>query len=51
MNRIFGGQSFSIQTNELWSLQNNDKELLVIQTSTSPRGQRKARLVYERIGY
>jgi mannan endo-1,4-beta-mannosidase len=51
MNRTFGGQSFSIQINEVWSLQNNWKELSVIHTSTSPRGERKATLVYERIGY
>ncbi|MEO5893139.1 MAG: glycosyl hydrolase [Ferruginibacter sp.] len=51
INMSYGGQSFVIQTNELWSLQNKGQELSIIQTSTSPRGERKATLVYDRIAF
>lgn len=44
----FGGQSFSIITNEAWGLQNSGKELSIIQTSTTPRGERKVVVVYDR---
>jgi mannan endo-1,4-beta-mannosidase len=47
----FGGQSFLIQTSELWSLQKKATSLLILQTSTSSRGERKATLVYDRIAY
>ncbi|MEO7214728.1 glycosyl hydrolase [Mucilaginibacter sp.] len=47
----FGGQSFLIKTSEIWNLQNKNKELHVIQTTSSPRGETRVTLVYDRISY
>jgi mannan endo-1,4-beta-mannosidase len=51
VNMKYGGQSFLIQTSELWSLQNKGARLSILQTSKSSRGERKATLVYDRIDY
>ena len=43
-----GGTNFQMATNENWSLQNKGKTLSIVQTSSSPRGDRKVTLVYDK---
>jgi mannan endo-1,4-beta-mannosidase len=48
MTMKYGGPSFQVLTKEVWSLQNKGKALSIVQTSTSPRGDRKVILVYDK---
>lgn len=50
INMRFGIQTVLITTSESWHLQNKGKELCVRQRTTSPRGERKITLIYDRIG-
>ncbi len=47
MNR--GGQTSQLTTTEAWNLQNHGNQLSIAQTSTSPQGERKIIMVYDKL--
>ena len=43
-----GDRTFDMITHETWTLQNNGKELIIHQYSSSPRGERNIAITYDR---
>ena len=44
-----GGQASEMTTTETWNLQNHGKMLTIIQSSTSPQGERKILMIYDKL--